>query len=114
MTNEGDASKDSCYSFEIVPWAEILGYRVVENEVRLFINERAVNNNKEAVNKIYWRDSRAELCIDSFDYSKNFYEKHKNLEVKLFIKADAGTLYSEYEVKSWGLNDKAIEVILSK
>ena len=68
-------------------------YRVVENEVRLFINE---------------------LCIDSFDYSKNFYEKHKNLEVKLFIKADAGTLYSEYEVKSWGLNDKGIEVILSK
>ena len=52
-------------------------YRVVENEVRLFINERAVNNNKEAVNKIYWKDSRAELCIDSFDYSKNFYEKHK-------------------------------------
>ena len=27
-------------------------YRVVENEVRLFINERALNNNKEAVNKI--------------------------------------------------------------
>ena len=26
-------------------------YRVVEDEVRLFINERAVNNNKEAVNK---------------------------------------------------------------
>ena len=74
-------------------------YRVVEDEVRLFINERAVNNNKEAVNKIYWKENRAELCIDSFDYSKKFYEKHKNLEVKLFIKADAGTLYSEYEVK---------------
>ena len=50
----------------------------------------------------------------SFNYSKNFYEKHKNLEVKLFIKADAGTLYSEYEVKSWGLNEKGIEVILTK
>lgn len=89
-------------------------YRVIENEVRLFINERAVNNNKEAVNKIYWKDSRAELCIDSFEYSKKFYEKHKKLDVKLFIKADAGILYSEYEVKSWGLNDKGIEVILTK
>ena len=48
------------------------------------------------------------------DVSKKFYEKHKNLEVKLFIKADAGTLYSEYEVKSWRLNDKGIEVILTK
>ena len=35
-------------------------------------------------------------------------------KVKLFIKADAGILYSEYEVKSWGLNDKGIEVILTK
>ena len=61
-------------------------YRVVENEVRLFINERAVNNNKEAVNKIYWKDSRAELCIDSFDYSKNFYEKDMNLKIDSWIK----------------------------
>ena len=54
------------------------------------------------------------LAVRDISVSKNFYEKHKNLEVKLFIKADAGTLYSEYEVKSWGLNDKGIEVILSK
>ena len=54
------------------------------------------------------------MCIDSFDYSQKFYEKHKNLDVKLFIKSDGGALYSEYEVKSWGLNEKGIEVILSK
>ena len=39
MTNEGDASKDSCYSFEIVPWAEILGYRVVENDLENYTKE---------------------------------------------------------------------------
>ena len=89
-------------------------YRVVENEVRLFINERALNNNKEVINRIYWKDGRAELCIDSFDYSQKFYEKYKKLDVKLFIKSDGGALYSEYEVKSWGLNEKGIEVILTK
>lgn len=89
-------------------------YRVVENEIRLFINERAINDNKEIVNKIYWKDSRAEFCIDSLEYSKKFYEKHKDLDVKVFIKSDGGALYSEYEVKSWGVNEKCIEVIFTK
>lgn len=40
------------------------------------------------------------------------FMKNMNLDVKLFIKSDAGALYSEYEVKSWGVNDKGIEVIL--
>ena len=88
-------------------------YRVIGDEVRLFINERTLNDKNEVVNKIYWKDNRAELCIDSFDYSKKFYEKHKNLEVKLFIKPDGVSLYSEYEVKSWGLNDKGLEIILT-
>lgn len=39
MTNEGDVSKDSCYSFEIVSWAEILGYRVVENNLENYTKE---------------------------------------------------------------------------
>ncbi|MDU1314817.1 hypothetical protein [Clostridium septicum] len=34
-------------------------------------------------------------------------------DILLFIKSDAGALYSEYEVKSWGLNHEGIEVILS-
>lgn len=88
-------------------------YRVVENELRLFVNERAVNKNKEIINKIYWKESRAALCVESLEYAENFYNNHKNLEVKLFIKSDAGALYSEYEVKSWGLNHEGIEVILS-
>lgn len=85
-------------------------YRVVEDEVRLFINEKATNYKEELVNKIYWR---AELCIDVFDYAKKFYEDHKHLEVKLFVKSDVGALYSEYEVKEWGLNEKGIELILA-
>lgn len=88
-------------------------YRVVEEEVRLFINERATNEKKEVLNKIYWRENRAELCVDGLEYAKKFYEAHKHLKVKLFVKADTVALYSEYEVERWGLNDNGIEVILN-
>ena len=89
-------------------------YRVVENEVRLFINERAKNYKDEFVNKIYWKENRAELCIDVFEYSKKFYEEHKDLDVKFFVKLDTGALYSEYEIIEWRLNQNGIEIIFAE
>ena len=85
-------------------------YRVVENVLRLFINEKALNDNNELLNKIYWKENRAELCVNGYDYSVNFYEKFKDYSLKVFVKSDIGALYSEYEVESWGVNERAIEV----
>lgn len=87
-------------------------YRVFDNELRLFVNEKALNENNEKLNIIYWRENRAILCVDGLEYSKKFYEKHKELDVKFFVKSDVGALYSEYAVKSFGLCDRGIEVIL--
>lgn len=88
-------------------------YRVIEDEVRLFINESGKSKNNVILNKLYYKDSRAELCINDYEYAKNFYEKHKHLTPKLFVKPDAASLYCEYEVVEWGLNDKGIEVKLA-
>ncbi|MDO4535768.1 MAG: FimB/Mfa2 family fimbrial subunit [Clostridium perfringens] len=87
-------------------------YRVVEDEIRLFINEKAVNN-KSFNNKIYWKENRGELSVEDLESSKKFYDKNKHLNIKVFIKNDSGTLYSEYKVKNWGLSDTGIEVIFS-
>ena len=85
-------------------------YRVVEDELRLFVNERALNDNKQPLNKIYWKEKRAELCIDELEYFIKFYDKFKDYKPRVFIKSDVGALYSEYEVEDWGLNDKVIEI----
>ena len=88
-------------------------YRVREDEVRLFINESGKSDNNTCLNKLYYRNSRAELCINDYEYAKNFYEKHKHLVPKLFVKPDAASLYCEYEVLEWGLNENGIEVKLA-
>ena len=87
-------------------------YRVIENEIRLFVNESCKSDDNVGLNKLYYKDSRAELCINDYEYAKNFYEKHKDLTPKFFVKTDAGALYSEYEVSDWGLNENGIEVKL--
>lgn len=87
-------------------------FRVVENELRLFVNEKQVNDKNQFINIIDWKESKAYLYVDSIETSRKFYEEHKQLDVKLFIKADVGVIYNEYEVKSWGLNDNFIEVTL--
>lgn len=87
-------------------------YKVVENELRLFINEKQVNDKNQFINIIDWKESKAYLYVDSIETSKQFYEEHKELDVKMFIKSDIGVIYNEYEVKSWGLNDNFIEVTL--
>lgn len=88
-------------------------YRTFDNEIRLFVNERALNEKNEVLNKVLWKENKALLCIGSTEYNKNFYEKFKAYTVKFFVKSDVGALYSEYEVKEWFLGEEAIEVILN-
>lgn len=88
-------------------------YRVIENEVRLFVNEEAVNKDGQIINKIFYKDNRAELCVDNFSYAEKFYNKHKHLNARLFVKPNAKSLYTEYKVKQWNLSDKGIVVLLS-
>lgn len=87
-------------------------YRVVEGELRLFINEKLKNDDGVLHNKIDWKNNIAYLCINDFEYSKDFYEKNKEYKVRMFVKADVGALYSEYAVESWSLGEKSLEVIL--
>lgn len=86
--------------------------RVVEGELRLFINEKQKNDEGVFHNKVDWKNNIAYLCINDFEYSKDFYEKNKEYKVRMFVKADVGTLYSEYAVTSWSLGEKSLEVIL--
>ena len=88
-------------------------YRTFDNEIRLFVNERALNENNEPLNKILWKENKALLCIGGMEYNKDFYGKFKDYTVKFFVKSDMGALYSEYEVKEWFLGEEAIEVILN-
>ena len=86
-------------------------YRVIEDELRLFINEKALNENGGKLNYIYYKENRALLCADGIEYSKEFYERFKDFKVRVFIKSDVGALYSEYEVESFGLCDRGLEVV---
>lgn len=86
--------------------------RVVEGELRLFVNEKQKSQDGVLHNKIDWKNNIAYLCINDFEYSKDFYEKNKEYKVRMFVKADVGALYSEYAVKSWYLGEKSLEVIM--
>ena len=86
-------------------------YRAVDNEIRLFVNEKAVNEQGLLLNKIYWKENRGILCVDGIEYAAKFYEAYKDYKVRFYIKAEIGALYSEYEVEKWGLCDRGIEVI---
>lgn len=87
-------------------------YIVTDTDVRILVNETPRTENDENANKVDWKNNKAYICIDSFESSKKFYDKNKELELKLYIKADVGTLYNEYKVKDWSLNDRGIEVDL--
>lgn len=84
-------------------------YKVLENEVRVLISENQVCNNKK-VNEIQWKTNKGTLCKDSLEYAEEFYEKNKELNLRVFIKSDTGVLYSEYDVDSWGLGEGGIEI----
>ncbi|MCH1959705.1 hypothetical protein [Romboutsia hominis] len=88
-------------------------YRVIDNELRLFVNENLRTDKGEAVNKVDYKNSKAYLCMDSLEYSEKFYNKNKHLKVRLYIKADVGSLYNEYEVIDWCLSEKGLELNLA-
>lgn len=85
-------------------------YRVIEDELRLFVNADKTNDEGKFLNKIYWDENRAELCINDMEYCNKFYERFKQLNIRIFIRFNEKPLYSEYEVKDWGINNKGIEV----
>ena len=88
-------------------------YRIVEDEIRLFIDEKALDDNNELINKIYWKENRGELGFDGPDSAKEFYEKHKDLKVRLFLKAEEKRIYNEYGVAKWKAGEKDIEIIFA-
>lgn len=88
-------------------------YRIIDGELRLFINEKALNDNGEKLNNVYYTKNVAYLCVDGMDYCNKFYERFKEFPVRVYIKSDLGTLYNEFEVKSFGICDKGLEVIFA-
>lgn len=84
------------------------------NELRLFINEKQLNESKERVNIVYWNENKADLCLDAVDYAKSFYDKYKNYNIRIFIRPIAGALYSEYVVNSWNVTDRAMEIVFEE
>ncbi|MBO3445292.1 hypothetical protein [Clostridium sp. CCUG 7971] len=86
---------------------------VTDNDVRMLVNETSNTDNDDNSNKVDWKNNKAYIFMDSFESSKKFYEKNKELELKLYIKADIGTLYNEYKVNDWSLTERGIEVDLA-
>lgn len=87
-------------------------YIVKDNDVRILVNETPRTDKDDNSNKVDWKNSKAYICIDNFESSKKFYEKNKELELKLYIKAEIGTLYNEYKVNGWSFTERGIEVDL--
>ncbi|CEO11959.1 Uncharacterised protein [[Clostridium] sordellii] len=88
-------------------------YRVIDNELRLFVNEDRKAPNGELTNKIDYKNNKAYLCMADLAYCKKFYEKNKYFNVRLYVKSDVGSLYNEYEVINWHLSDKGLELDLA-
>ena len=87
-------------------------YKVMNDEIMIIINEEKKNSKKELVNMIEWKTNKAFICLDSEEYRTKFFDKYKDLKVRLFIKLDTGLLYNEYETIGWSLEDEAIEIKL--
>ena len=88
-------------------------YRVIDNEMRLFVNESFRNHEGQIGNKIDYKNNKAYLCMADLEYSKKFYNKNKHYKVRLYAKNDAKSLYDEYEVKDWFLSEKGLELDLA-
>ncbi|WP_300385890.1 hypothetical protein [Clostridium sp.] len=88
-------------------------YKIVEDEIRLFVDETAVDENNKLINKIYWKEDRGELGFEGPDSVEEFYEKHKDLKVRLFVKAEEKKIYNEYRVTKWNAGEKDIEIIFA-
>ncbi len=84
-------------------------YRVVDGKLRLFVDESRKNDKGEPLNYIFREENTALLGT-----RLSTYEKYKDLEAQVFIKPDSKSLYTEYEVKSWGIyDDKYLEIIFA-
>ena len=81
-------------------------YRVIDNEMRLFVKG-------EIANTIDYKNNKAYLCMADLEYSKKFYNKNKHYKVRLYAKNDEKSLYDEYEVKDWFLSEKGLELDLA-
>ncbi|MBK1809514.1 hypothetical protein JHL18_02495 [Clostridium sp. YIM B02505] len=57
---------------------------------------------------INFRESFERVSRDVPEYGKEFYEDHKNLKPRVFIRQAAGTLFNEYAIERWGTDDKGI------
>ena len=88
-------------------------YRVIDNEMRLFVNESFRNHEGEIGNKIDYKNNKAYLCMADLEYSRMFYNKNKHYKVRLYVKSEVGSLYNEYEVIDWYLSDKGLELNLA-
>lgn len=88
-------------------------YKVIDNEIMLIISEEKKNSKKELVNLVQWKNNKALVCLDSEEYRAKFFNKHKDLKVRLFVKLDTGLLYNEYKTIDWDLKDDAIVIELA-
>ena len=88
-------------------------YRVIDNEMRLFVNLGLVTDKGEIANTIDYKNNKAYLCMADLEYSKKFYNKNKHYKVRLYAKNDEKSLYDEYEVKDWFLSEKGLELDLA-
>lgn len=88
-------------------------YRVIGNEIRLFVNLGLVTDKGELGNKLDYKNNKAYLCMADLEYSEKFYNKNKHFEVRLYVKENTRSLYDEYEVLDWKLSDKGLELDLA-
>ena len=88
-------------------------YRVIDYEMRFFVNLGFVTDKGELGNKIDYKNNKAYLCMADLEYSEKFYNKNKHLKVRLYAKEDAKSLYDEYEVLDWTLGENGLELELA-
>jgi DNA polymerase III alpha subunit (gram-positive type) len=87
-------------------------YKVIDNEIRILLNESARVSKNSVKNILDYKNDKAYLCVSDLEASKKFYEKHKDLELRLYVKADVGSLYNEYKVDNWYVSENGLEIDL--
>ena len=89
-------------------------YRIINDDLILFVDEMETNSEGNLSNKIDWKSSVGTVGIGNLDFTDDFYEKNKALTPKVYIKADYSILYNEFKVDSWEVNGNSINVVFSK
>jgi hypothetical protein len=81
-----------------------------DNEILLLINEKEDNENGEIVNMINHKENFGRISIDVPHYGIRFYEENKSSTPRAFIRQCTGRLFNEYEVDSWGADEKGLYI----